>query len=337
MSNSNIEGSAESLSTSLAKLRRLTSSALPHQSKPAQLLEAIESTLSSTIASTSSSTTPSSTAYFIALLQCLEKACADELPDGGDDDMAETENMGQGALIPATLYILALVVPETPAKVVQSKLETLMDLVLGLYDTALPHPPALRSLLQITTSVILACSGPQLNSSPLLKKGWAYLLELGLDHRPKVRHLAQEGVRKVLTTAVPPRSTAGGHPYISRAREWVLTAFAREGKAGGGKGKKARFDEDDESKKVIWVVQGLRGWVAVWGDDVSCLGNFLVAKLILYYSTYHDCAIPSWDYPRCRTSHNKSTTSSPSYSGHHLMVLPQLPPYPVYQPSWTHY
>ncbi|ORX37048.1 putative ribosomal protein [Kockovaella imperatae] len=272
-------GSGESLSTSLAKLRRLTSSAQAHQAKPAQLLEAIESTLNSTVLSSSSSSSslvssgPSPTAYFVALLQCLEKACADEVPArpatskrGADEEMAESENMGQGALIPATLYLLALVVPEAPAKVVASKIDPLMSHVLELFETAMPHPPALRSLIQISTSTILASTSSQLNSSPLLKKAWSYILELNLDPRPKVRHLAQEGLRKVLTTPIPPKMIAGNHPYTGRARDWMLSALDEESR-GEAKGKKARFDGGDEGKKVIWLVQGLRGWVSVWGDE----------------------------------------------------------------------
>lgn len=264
----------ETLEGALAKVRRLNGSNLPHQSKPAQLLIAIESSLKSTLPAASSSSAVSaytSTAYFAALFQCLEKAVNDEV--GEDEDMAETENMGQGALIPATLYLLAIVIPETPAQVVLSKLSPLLECLLPLFDTALEHPPALRSLLQITTSLLLFAMGPILSSSPLLKKAWNYLLELNLDPRPKVRHLAQEGVRKVLTTPVPPKLTAGSHPYLPRAREWVTAHLEEEAKNGGSssKGKKARFaDADDgEGKKVIWIVQGLRGWVAVWGDEVS--------------------------------------------------------------------
>ncbi|CAK9785021.1 putative ribosomal protein [Cutaneotrichosporon oleaginosum] len=270
--------------TQLANVRRLTSSALAHQAKPAQLLTAIEATISSTLPG---STLPhSSTAYFTALLQCLEKACSDEiLPGETGEEMAETENMGGGALVPATLYLLAIVVPETPAQVVLSKVSPLLECLLPLYPTALENPPPLRSLIQICTSAILFATPGLLGSSPHLKRAWNYLLELNLDPRPKVRHLAQEGVRKILITPVPPRVTPGAHPYLSRARDWVTTVLEEDIRSGGSskaaaKGKKARFadSEDSEGKKAIWVVQGLRGWVAVWGDDeLSKLCSLLLA------------------------------------------------------------
>jgi ribosomal RNA-processing protein 12 len=235
-------------------------------------LNAIESTLSASLKTDILPHSP--TAYFISLLQCLEKACSDEI-QGDGEEVAETENMGQGALIPATLYLLAIVIPETPGNVVISKLSSILECILPLFDNAMEHPPALRSLITIITSLIGFGSPQVLNSSPLLKKSWNYLLELNLDPRPKVRHLAQEGVRKVLTTPVPPKVVAGGHPYLPKAREWVVGIMEEESKTGGASAgkKKARFadGEDGEGKRAIWVVQGLRGWAAVWGESVSSL------------------------------------------------------------------
>ncbi|RSH79233.1 uncharacterized protein EHS24_001272 [Apiotrichum porosum] len=255
--------------TQLANVRRLTSSNQAHQAKPAKLLSAIEATISASLPG--SSLPHSATAYFSALLQCLEKACSDEIgADETGEEIAETEKMDGGALIPATLYLLAIVVPETPAQVVLSKLSPLLENLLPLYQNALPFPPALRSLLQIVTAVTLFATPQLLGSSPLLKRAWSYLLELNLDPRPKVRHLAQEGVRKVLTTPVPPRVTPGAHPFLPRTRDWVTNALEDELKSGTSKSKKARFagaEEDSDGKKAIWVVQGLRGWVAVWGDE----------------------------------------------------------------------
>nr|XP_019045182.1 ribosomal RNA-processing protein 12 [Kwoniella bestiolae CBS 10118]OCF24112.1 ribosomal RNA-processing protein 12 [Kwoniella bestiolae CBS 10118] len=274
----------QSFATALANVRRLTSSALPHQSKPAQLLVAIESTISSTLGS--SDLPHSSTAYFASLQQVLEKAVNDEVPTGtvGDEEMAESENMGSGALLPAILYLLAIVIPETPNQVVISKCTNILENVLPLFDTSLEHPPALRSLIQITTSLLLVAPPALLNSSPLLKKAWNYLLELNLDPRPKVRHLAQEGIRKILVTPIPPRLTPGSHPYLPRAREWTVSILQEEVKSSGGGGrgdtKKARFadGEDQEGKRAIWVIQGLRGWVPVWGDEqLSSLCGLLLS------------------------------------------------------------
>lgn len=319
----------ESLATTLAGVRRLTTSSLSHQSKPAQLLVAIESAISSTL--NSSALPHSATAYFASLLQCLEKACAEDV--GNDDEMAETENMGQGALIPATLYLLAIVIPETPSQVILIKLSPLLECILPLFDSALEHPPALRSLLQITTSVVLFAPQALLNSSPLLKKAWNYHLEINLDPRPKVRHVAQEGIRKVLCTPVPPRISPGAHPYLPRAREWVIKHLQDEVKSGGAsnKGKKARFAEaeDDEGKKAIWIVQGLRGWVAVWGDEVRSCGFDVMDRI--YADNDHrssqDYALCFYRFHRCRISPLRYTPSWPTCCNH-LQPTPPRPSHP---------
>ena len=38
------------------------------------------------------------------------------------------------------------------------------------------------------------------------------------------------------------------------------------------KHQKTRFvdGEDAEGKRAIWILQGLRGWVTLWGDEVTC-------------------------------------------------------------------
>ena len=313
----------ESLSVSLAKVRRLTSSTLAHQSKPAQLLVAIESTISSALPSSSSSSSPlsgpSPTAYFVALLQCLEKACADDV--GEEEDLAETENMGEGALIPAVLYLLAIVVPETPASVVVSKIAPLMDCLLPLFESAMDHPPALRSLIQITSAVLLFAPSTVLKS-PQARKSWNHQLILCLDHRPKVRHQAQEGVRKVLTTPIPPKVTIGVHPYLSLAREWVMRVLEEESKVGGGKGKKARFQDDVDGKRAIWLVQGLRGWVSVWEGEVSLLFEWDILKLT-QCSTCHLSVIACSPCLRPHISPPRSIRCSPFYCPLRLTMPPR--------------
>lgn len=260
---------AADLATTLAGIRRLTASSLKHQSKPAQLLTAIEETLTTTL---KHEVGPpfSATGYFASLVPCLAKATQSK---------ADKDDFSEGGLIPATLYLLAAVTPETPKQVVVNQLPTLLPTLLGLFDPCLARPPALRSLIQIFTTIFLLCPSQTLSSSPLLKKAFNHFLELNLDPRPKVRHLAQEGVRKALTTPIPPKQAAGDHPYLPRAREWVTSVLTEEAEGGKSqaKGKKVKFTggngammagaEDVEGKRAIWVVQGLRGWISVWGEE----------------------------------------------------------------------
>jgi len=239
--------------------------------------------------------------------------------------------MGQGALIPAVLYLLGIVIPETPANVVISKLSTLLESILPLFENAMEHPPALRSLVTIIPALILFATPSVLNSSPLLKKSWAYLLELNLDARPKVRHLAQEGVRKVLTTPIPPKLVPGGHPYLPKAREWVEGIMEEESKGGASSKKKARFvdGEDGEGKRAIWVVQGLRGWAAVWGEAVCPCYTDLA---MLTYSTWQTYVVYYYPSHPSLTLLPRSTLYSPTYSHHPRQTVPP-PPQLSYQIS----
>jgi ribosomal RNA-processing protein 12 len=258
--------------TALANIRRLTASKLAHQAKPAQLLTAVEATLATALPNEQGPPF-SPTAYFASLVGCLSKACA---PGNKDAD-----DFSDGGLVPAALYLLAAVAPETPRQVIVNQQQALVPLLVALFDKSLAHPPALRSLITIVTVVLTATPAAGLNGSPLLKRAWNHMLELNLDSRPKVRHLAQEGVRRTLSTPVPPKLIAGDHPYLPRARDWVASVLNEEAKGGASQAqaKKVKFagvkgavmqgSEDMEGKRAIWVIQGLRGWVNVWGEEVS--------------------------------------------------------------------
>lgn len=322
----------ECFASALSKVRRLSISSLPHQSRPAQLLVALEATVFG-----NSDVTPgahNASAYLDALLQCLQRAYPDE---------GKMEIMGLGAVIPATLYLLAIVVPETPTRELLSKISPLLECLLPLYPTALEQPPAIRSLLQITTFVLVVAPPALLNSSPLLKKAWNHLLGLNLDPRPKVRHLAQEGVRQVLCTPVPPRTSAGAHPYLPRARGWVTSVLEEEAKSGGtsSKGKKARLadGEDAEGKRAIWVVQGLRGWIAVWGNQVSRSSKRIAEYADRRRSTSRSSARYCCPCHFSPISPRKSTPSSPICSRRRQTTLlaPNHQPLQTFQPSWTRY
>ncbi len=250
------------LTTALTNIRRLSSSSLAHQAKPAQVLIAIESTLSAELPAGSEHTP---TAYFAASLSCLSKAVP--ASSNPKTDIAET-----GGLTPAILYLLATVLPYTPRPILLSHLPTLLPLLTNLFPVAQAYAPPLRSLLQITATILTSAPPASTLSSPLLKKLWNHVLLLLLDARPKIRHLAHESVRRTLMMPTPPRITPGGHPYTTRSIEWALSVLQEE--VAGGAGKKVKFaagtgGDDVEGKKAIWVVQALRGWVGVWDKEVS--------------------------------------------------------------------
>lgn len=185
---------------SLSKIRPHVSSSLLHQKRPATLLIALESTFKE------QNTEPSPTAYFAALLTTL-------------DGTVQKNDVGleEGDILPAELYLLALVLPFVPAPVVRTRLTTLFSLTSPLFPALSAHAPPLRSQLSIYQTIFRALDKSQLDHQAI-RQSFASLLQLCIDPRPKVRKKAADVVRDVL--ALPP-TPLSRHPYAERVADWV--------------------------------------------------------------------------------------------------------------------
>ncbi|KAL0956351.1 hypothetical protein HGRIS_002501 [Hohenbuehelia grisea] len=193
------------MDSALAKIRRLTSSKLAHQKTPATLLVALESTLDE------QHTERTPTAYFASLLTTL------------DGTLQKKEiGLDEGDVLPAELYLLALVAPFVPVPVIRSNLETILALTAPLFPSLIPHAPALKSQISLYQVVFVALDRTQLEIQGI-RQVFASVLQLCLDTRPKVRKQAAEAVHDVLRNAPPPLSR---HPYADRVAEWVKTILA---------------------------------------------------------------------------------------------------------------
>ncbi|KAI0341904.1 ribosomal RNA-processing protein 12 [Trametopsis cervina] len=226
---------ADDLAQALSKIRPHTSSSLPHQKAPATLLKAIEATFSE------QNTERSPTAYFAALLTTLD----------GSLQAAQTTGpaLGDGDVLPAELYLLALVTPFVPQLVLRTNLNTVLSLTAPLFPALVPHAPPLRSQLSIYASIFNALEKPQLET-PGLRQAFGSILHLCLDPRPKVRRKAAELVKAVL--AQPP-SPMLRHPYAERVSEWIIASLS-ELTSGGipkFKGKKAETDGSDSAIHLL--------------------------------------------------------------------------------------
>lgn len=220
---------AEGLEQSLSKIRPHTSSSLPHQKAPATLLHALEATFRE------QNTEPSPTAYFAALLTTLD-GVSQAAPTSGP-------SLGDGDVLPAVLYLLALIAPHVPPPVIRSHLDTVLSLTAPLFPALTAHAPPLRSQLSLYGAIIHALERPQLESQGL-RQSFNFILRLCLDPRPKVRKKAAEVVRDVLSAPPPPLLR---HPYAEKVAEWVVSALG-EVNAGGVpkfKGKKADTEGSD--------------------------------------------------------------------------------------------
>ncbi|GBE81173.1 hypothetical protein SCP_0309000 [Sparassis crispa] len=230
---------SDALQLDLSKIRPHTTSSLPHQKAPAVLLQALESTFRE------QNTEASPTAYFAALLTTLD-GTLQTAPTSGPP-------LGDGDVLPAVLYLFALVAPHVPPPVIRSNLTTLISLTCPLLPIILGHAPPLRSQLGLYNAILRSLERPHLETRGL-RQSFVFILRLSLDPRPKVRKRAVELVKDVLSAPPPPLLR---HPYAERAADWVSSALA-EINSGGlhkFKGKKA---ENEGSDTAIHLLAFLR-------------------------------------------------------------------------------
>lgn len=229
----------ETLEASLSKVRPHTSSTLAHQKSPATLLLVLEATFKE------QNTEATSTAYFAGLLTTLDGALRTAQASG--------PALGDGDVVPAVLYLLAIVAPHVPPAVIRSSLNTIITLTSPLFPKLFTHAPALRSQLGLYNSVYQALERPHLEAQGL-RQSFVSILQLCIDPRPKVRKKAAELVQDVL--AKPPVPLAR-HPYADRVAEWARSSLTEINAAGvhAFKGKQA---ETDGAEVAIHILTFLR-------------------------------------------------------------------------------
>ncbi|KAL4254252.1 RRP12 family protein [Abortiporus biennis] len=230
---------ADGLEVSLQKIRPHTSSNLPHQKTPATLLRALESTF------VEQNTEKTPTAYFASLLTALDGTLQTTRATGPP--------LGDGDVLPAELYLLALVAPHVPHPVIRSNLNTIVSLTAPLFPILVPAAPPLRSQLSFYDAVYHALEKPQLEAHGL-RQSFESILHLCLDPRPKVRKRAAELVKDVL--ASPPTPLIR-HPYAERVAEWVKSSLA-EVATGVPKFKGKKAAESEGSETAIHLLAFLR-------------------------------------------------------------------------------
>ncbi|KAF9469880.1 ribosomal RNA-processing protein 12 [Collybia nuda] len=221
----------------LAKIRPHVSSSLAHQKIPATLLIALESTLKE------QNTEISPTAYFAALLTTLEGTI--QKRDIG---------LGEGDILPAELYILALIAPFVAAPVIRANISTLLSLTSPLFPSLNAHAPALRSQLSLYHAIFQALDRSNLEVQGI-RQTFASVLQLCLDPRPKVRKKAADLVKDVLEA--PPAPLAR-HPYAERVAEWVEAALSSINSNPLSRQKSASISEATGSEMAIHLLAFLR-------------------------------------------------------------------------------
>ncbi|KAI8724583.1 hypothetical protein NCS52_00027800 [Fusarium sp. LHS14.1] len=185
------------------KLDKIKSPGLQSQKRTVVVLQAVESTLKE------QNEAPTPTGYFAALLALLQQANA--------NDTVNPE------LATATVYLLDVITPYAPQPLLRAKFTqvlTLLAPVLLLQDA---EPLLLRSSIGCLESLLLAqdAASWELSVSQIgPRRAVAGLLNMSLDHRPKVRRRSQDALKKVLRN--PPPSPSLDHPAADMCAQTAL-------------------------------------------------------------------------------------------------------------------
>lgn len=263
------EDPAVALAQSLDKIRHQTTSNLVHQKRPATLLLAIEATLTE-----ESETALTPVAYFAALLSTLEQIAS--LP-ADQQQVADPE----GETLAAVLYLLAMVLPYTPASIIRTRTSSLLEVLAPLLATLKESAPAIKSLFAIFATLFLSLDNATLTSSLHYKQIYNTLLSFLVDGRPKVRRKAQEVVTSLLANPPAPSTK---HPYANRTAEFVLESLKeslREGKKGGKRKQQAEGTPSDEATRAIALCAFIKSIGKDWPATVSICGVLFPRCLLI--------------------------------------------------------
>lgn len=246
----------------LAKIRPHTSSSLAHQKTPANLLIALESTFKE------QSTDATPTAYFAAILTTLDGTI-----------QKKDVSLDEGAILPAELYLLALVAPFVPAPVMRSNLQTLLSLTAPLFPALNQHAPALRSQISLYHAIFQTLDRSQLEAQGV-RQTFASILQLCVDPRPKVRRKAAEVVKDFLSN---PPTPLRRHPYGDRVADWVKNSLAEASATPFAKGKGSKNNTTPGADVAIHILAFLRPVIIFLPEQVRILSNSFSLKWLTLF------------------------------------------------------
>ncbi|EEU44128.1 90S preribosome component RRP12 [Fusarium vanettenii 77-13-4] len=185
------------------KLDKIKSPGLQSQKRTVVVLQAVESTLKE------QNEAPTPTGYFAALLALLQQANA--------NDTVNPE------LATPTVYLLDVITPFAPQPLLRAKFTQILTLLAPVLLLQDAEPLLLRSSIGCLESLLLAqdAASWELSVSQIgPRRAVAGLLNMSLDHRPKVRRRSQDALKKVLRN--PPPSPSLDHPAADMCAQTAL-------------------------------------------------------------------------------------------------------------------
>ncbi|KAF4336347.1 ribosomal RNA-processing 12 [Fusarium beomiforme] len=229
------------------KLDKIKSPGLQSQTRTVVVLQAVESTLKE------QNTAPTPTGYFAALLALLQQA--------NSNDTVNPE------LATPVVYLLDVVTPYAPQPLLRSKFTQILTLLAPVLLLQDAEAPLLRSSIGCLESLLLAqdAASWELSVSQIgPRRAVAGLLNMSVDHRPKVRKRSQDALKKVLRN--PPPSPSLDHPAADMCAQTAIKNLEDlAGKiAQARKGKKADATHDPAMIHALQLVKAVAAASGGW-------------------------------------------------------------------------
>lgn len=236
---------ASSISTAGALSSRLQAVKIP-QTKA--ILSAVEDTLRE------KDTEPTPTAYFAVVLALLGKSIS--TPQGDVNKELAT----------SVIYLLDIITPFTPPALLRSKFSQILTHLTSALTHAEAEAPLLRSAIGCLESLLVAQDAPawalsQTQVGP--RRAVAALLNLAVDHRPKVRKRALEALTKVLTHSPPTPSF--DHPAADMCAESSLKHLEKSVRIASKNRKPRAQDHNQHEPSLIHALQLVKSIAAASG------------------------------------------------------------------------
>ncbi len=176
------------------------------------------------------------TAYFAALLALLPQAL-------------NSNGIVNKELATSVVYLLDVVTPFTPEPLLRSKFSQILTNLAPALSLPEADAPLLRPSIGCLESLLIAQDGSAWEQSQTQigpRRAIAGLLQLAVDHRPKIRKRAQDAVTKVLKN--PPPSPSSDHPAADMCAETALKALVEMSQkaAQAKKGRKGQQEAEHE-------------------------------------------------------------------------------------------
>lgn len=197
------------------------------------------------------------TAYFAALLALLSQS------------ISSSKGIINKELATSVVYLLDLVTPYVPQPLLRSKFSQILTNLAPALSHQEAEAPLLRSSIGCLESLLVAQDAaawalPQTQIGP--RRAIAGLLALAVDHRPKVRKRAQEGLIRVLKS--PPPSPSLDHPAADMCAGTALRSLSDIARATGTNKKHRGHGKDDQHQPglihALQLVKTIAGASGGW-------------------------------------------------------------------------